>query len=204
MQEVEDFNKLVEELKKGSPSSTQLEIDLKDKIRELNRKCTLGVERQNDILKNQQFLGNLFDLIAGTKEDSSIPQDAFYKLLANTIVRNPEGQRVLWSSEFKSPVLENLRADDSILSNVCWMIVHNTVLCSPEILNQLQILKTGLDCLKSNMASDDSIGDFLGYFMDLMVCDSDIIVEHYQALEEDYQITLLYYILDYVKTESNE
>jgi hypothetical protein len=189
--------KFVELLESSSNEESFLET-----IKLLNRKCTQGNQHQNFILSNEKFLQSLESVFSG-QSTGDIPISSFLKLLANTIVQNLEGQKIVWF-RFGTVIERWLETSDS-MANISWMIVHNISLGSENLLDHPKLLETGLAVIERCMKEEsDPLPDFLGYFLDSLICESKNVKDLYQGLNENQQMIFLHYILDYEKNESNQ
>lgn len=102
-------------------------------------------------------------------------------------------------------ILEKFVSKNPEYINVSAMIIYNTILNSPEMIDETKIL---IDTLKQYeyflKEASTNIPDFLHILLEYFICECNEIVAIYEQLEDDFKKHLLYYIDDHVENESNQ
>ncbi|EAT37563.1 AAEL010474-PA [Aedes aegypti] len=165
----------------------------------LKRSCAMGESFQNEIISKELFLSHIKRIV----EDDSIPESVrlnCLQLLANLCVQNkPNQQRIL--NEFKEYLLKNIEANSNF-TNAATMIVYNAFIYKADIgLDAQELLTVLLANVETNRLAQQEAPEFVGIFLEYLMCDSNEVVDGYERIECGKRILFVRYLNEYIRQD---
>ncbi|XP_062535351.1 ataxin-10 [Armigeres subalbatus] len=167
----------------------------------LKRSCALGESFQNEIISKEPFLGNLTKIL----NDDNIPENIrlnCLQLLANLCVQNKRNQEQILK-EFKNYLLKSIEANNSF-TNAATMIVYNAFIYKADIgLDAQELLAVLLANVETNRQAQQEAPEFVGIFLEYLMCDSNEVVDGYERIECSKRILFVRYLNEYIRQEKS-
>ncbi|XP_065077788.1 ataxin-10 [Ochlerotatus camptorhynchus] len=165
----------------------------------LKRSCAVGETFQNEIISKETFLVT----VKGILNDDTIQQNIrlnCLQLLANLCVQNKPNQEMILK-EFKDYLLKCIEHNTSFI-NPATMIVYNAFIYKANIgLDAQELLAVLLTNVEANRLAQKDTPEFVGIFLEYLMCESNEIVDGYERIDFEKRILFIRYLTEYIRQD---
>jgi hypothetical protein len=164
--------------------------------------CVHGPTYQEQICSSSNFFENVNRTLTAITDDSNeIVQRNTLQLLANICVQHPTSQKQVWNHLEK--VLLKFFRDGHGLGNIVAMLIHNTYLNCSDLILPLE--PVGLEILASHFKhrTGETNNDFYQILLEHILIERDA-AEWYEMLQDDCKISILCYVLEFLRDENEK
>jgi len=164
--------------------------------------CAHGPSHQKQICMDLNFFDNVSRTLSTARDDSTeIVHKNTLQLLANICVQNPTTQKLVWT-QYEKLLLKFYR-DDHGLGNIVAMLIHNTYLNCPNLVLPLELGVLEIMASHLKTRTEESNNDFYQILLEHILIERDA-ADWYDMLHDDSRIAILYYVLEFLRDESEK